>query len=48
MAAVAFTRNDSFEDAIDEALRHMPLEQLVQGKIVAVKPNESGITFSGS
>jgi uncharacterized protein (DUF362 family) len=41
MATVAVTQNDSIERAINDALGHMPLEQLVRGKIVAVKPNET-------
>ena len=41
MAAVVSTRNDSIERAVGEAFRHLPLEQLVRGKVVAVKPNET-------
>jgi uncharacterized protein (DUF362 family) len=41
MPAVAITRQDAIETALAEALRHMPLEQLVRGKRVAVKPNET-------
>jgi uncharacterized protein (DUF362 family) len=39
---VAITQNlNDIGAAISEALSHMPLEQLVKGKLVAVKPNES-------
>jgi hypothetical protein len=29
MANVAITQNDAIEEAIDEALQHLPLEKLV-------------------
>ena len=41
MATVAVTQNDDVERAIDEALRHIPVAELVRGKLVAVKPNET-------
>jgi uncharacterized protein (DUF362 family) len=41
MAAVVITRDDSIDRAVADALRHLPLEKLVRGKVVAVKPNET-------
>lgn len=41
MADVAVTQNQSIEKAVAETLRHLPLEKLVRGKRVAVKPNET-------
>ena len=42
MTTVAIThKRESIESAIDEALGHLPLEPLVRGKLVAVKPNET-------
>lgn len=41
MATVAITQNDNIETAIDEALGHLPVEKLVRGKRVAVKPNDT-------
>jgi uncharacterized protein (DUF362 family) len=41
MVAVVITHNDDIERAIDEALDHVPLDSLVRGKLVAVKPNET-------
>lgn len=41
MAAVVITRNDAIEQAVAEALKHLPLEKLVRGKRVAVKPNDT-------
>ncbi len=41
MAAVAIARNDAIEEAISEALGRVPLEGLVRGKRVAVKPNDT-------
>src|SRR5919202_1569344 len=41
MVAVVITRNDAIERAIAEALTHLPLDALVRGKIVAVKPNDT-------
>ena len=45
MAEVVITQNrDHIGQAIDEALRHIPLERLVRGKLTAVKPNETWAT----
>jgi uncharacterized protein (DUF362 family) len=44
MAAVVITRDDSIERAVADAFRHLPLEALVRGKLVAVKPNETYAT----
>jgi uncharacterized protein (DUF362 family) len=41
MPAVAITQDNAIENAIAEALKHIPLESLVRGKGVAVKPNET-------
>src|SRR5918911_4400854 len=41
MVAVVITQNDAIERAIAEALTHLPLDALVRGKIVAVKPNDT-------
>ncbi|MGQ0814735.1 MAG: DUF362 domain-containing protein [Gemmatimonadota bacterium] len=42
MAKVAVTQDiDAIERGIERALEHMPLERLVAGKLVAVKPNET-------
>jgi len=41
MATVVITRNEAIERAVADALRHLPLESLVRGKRVAVKPNET-------
>ena len=41
MVAVVITQNDAIERAIAEALAHLPLDALVRGKIVAVKPNDT-------
>jgi uncharacterized protein (DUF362 family) len=42
MSVVAITQDSqSIERAINQALDHMPLESLTQGKVVAVKPNET-------
>ncbi|MDQ3997716.1 MAG: DUF362 domain-containing protein [Gemmatimonadota bacterium] len=42
MATVAITQDlDDIGRAIDAAFRHVPLERLVRGKLVAVKPNET-------
>src|SRR5919202_3367915 len=44
-ASVAITHDpDSIERAITRALEHVPLDQLVRGKLVAVKPNETWAT----
>ena len=45
MTTVAITKNlDDIADAIAQALRHMPLDRLVRGKLVAVKPNDTWAT----
>ena len=41
MVAVVITHNEAIERAIAEALAHLPLDALVRGKIVAVKPNDT-------
>jgi uncharacterized protein (DUF362 family) len=41
MTTVAITQDDDIERAIERALRHVDLEPLVRGKVVAVKPNET-------
>src|SRR5947209_1890842 len=41
MADVIITRNEAIEEAVAEALGHLPLERLVRGKRVAVKPNDT-------
>jgi uncharacterized protein (DUF362 family) len=41
MSKVVITQNDDIERAIHDALKHLPIEKLVQGKLVAVKPNET-------
>src|SRR5207248_11617957 len=41
MATVVITQNNAMEEAVAEALRHLPLEPLVRGKRVAVKPNDT-------
>jgi uncharacterized protein (DUF362 family) len=41
MSSVAITQNDVIEIAIEEALSRLPVEDLVRGKRVAVKPNET-------
>jgi len=41
MAVVAITQNEAIEEAVAEALKHVPLENLVRDKRVAVKPNET-------
>ena len=41
MPTVVITRNDAIEKAIAEALDQIPLDGLVRGKRVAVKPNET-------
>jgi uncharacterized protein (DUF362 family) len=45
MSAVAITQDlDHIGNAIAEALKHIPLEPLVRGKLVAVKPNDTWAT----
>src|SRR5437588_3023570 len=41
MAAVVVTRDNTIEKAVAEALGHVPLEALVRGRRVAVKPNDT-------
>ncbi|HZO89884.1 MAG TPA: DUF362 domain-containing protein [Chthonomonadaceae bacterium] len=41
MPAVVITQNDAIEKAINAALDPIPLEGLVRGKRVAVKPNDT-------
>jgi uncharacterized protein (DUF362 family) len=41
MARVVITRDDAVEKAVAEALGQLPLEPLVRGKRVAVKPNDT-------
>lgn len=42
MSTVAITQDrDDIGRAVAEALRHVPLEELVRGKVVAVKPNDT-------
>ncbi len=41
MPAVAITRNEHIERAVEEALGHLPVEPLVRGRLVAVKPNDT-------
>lgn len=38
---VAISQHDDIAQAIEQALRHLDLEDLVAGKTVAVKPNET-------
>jgi uncharacterized protein (DUF362 family) len=45
MATVVITQDlENIERAIDEALGHLPLAELVRGRLVAVKPNETWAT----
>ncbi|HEX5432349.1 MAG TPA: DUF362 domain-containing protein [Bryobacteraceae bacterium] len=44
MAAVAITRNERIEQAVQEALAYLDLEPLERGKLVAVKPNDTWAT----
>ncbi len=41
MADVVITKNEAIKEAVAEALGHIPLEALVRGKRVAVKPNDT-------
>src|SRR5213593_4406985 len=41
MVDVIITQNDVIEKAVDQVLGHVPLEALVRGKRVAVKPNDT-------
>jgi uncharacterized protein (DUF362 family) len=47
MASVSITQDrDDIGRAIDAALRHIDLERLVRGKLVAIKPNETWASAS--
>src|SRR5436305_3865004 len=41
MPTVAITHNDDVGRAVAEALGHLPLDGLIRGKRVAVKPNDT-------
>jgi uncharacterized protein (DUF362 family) len=41
MTTVAITHHDNIEQSIADALGHLELDQIIQGKVVAVKPNET-------
>ena len=41
MPKVAITQNQHIETAIAEALQHLDLDGIIDGKIVAVKPNDT-------
>lgn len=41
MAIVAISQNDRIARAIDEALEHLALDDLLRGRTVAVKPNDT-------
>jgi len=41
MVTVAMTQHPSMDRAIPEALHYVPLEALIRGKLVAVKPNDT-------
>lgn len=41
MAKVAITHHDNIERGIEQALDHLEIEELVHGKVVAVKPNDT-------
>jgi uncharacterized protein (DUF362 family) len=41
MVTIAITQHQDIEQAIESALSHLALEPLIQGKLVAVKPNET-------
>ncbi|MEW6296420.1 MAG: DUF362 domain-containing protein [Thermodesulfobacteriota bacterium] len=41
MATVVITQNQAIEQAIADALAHIPLDALVRNKVVAVKPNDT-------
>lgn len=44
MSIVVITHNADISRAIPEALKHIDVEKLVRGKLVAVKPNETSAT----
>ena len=41
VSSVAITQNSDIDDAISASLEHIPLEPLIRGRIVAVKPNNT-------
>jgi uncharacterized protein (DUF362 family) len=41
MSTVVITQNDAIEEAIGQALSHLRIEDVIRGKLVAVKPNET-------
>lgn len=41
MVPVAITQNESIEKAIHQALGHLEVKPLIEGKIVAIKPNDT-------
>ena len=41
MTSVVITHNEHIEQTITQALDSLPLEALVRGKVVAVKPNDT-------
>ena len=41
MTPIAITQDDAIEQAITQALGYLQLESIIQGKIVAVKPNDT-------
>lgn len=43
MSRVGIAQNDDIETAIEQALHHLELRDLIAGKTVAVKPNETAI-----
>jgi uncharacterized protein (DUF362 family) len=43
MTRVGIAQNDDIEAAIEQALRHLELRDLIAGKTVAVKPNETAV-----
>jgi uncharacterized protein (DUF362 family) len=44
MTTVSITQNDDIETAVEQALGHLPIEDLITGRLVAVKPNETTAT----
>lgn len=41
MATVVITQDQNIQTAIDQALVHIPLDVLVRGRLVAIKPNDT-------
>lgn len=41
MVAVAIARNDDIGQAVTDAVGHLSLQELIAGKLVAIKPNET-------